>query len=260
MNETNLVQSVDRALRIIEFLAENPTGAGITEISKSLGLSKGTVHRLISTLKERDFAYQSSNTELYRLSYKILYLYNCISNNIDMFKVSRPIIRKFADKVDASVHLATLDEKRSNIVYIDRIEPMNSQKLFVMSSRVGKKAPCYCTAAGKMLLSQYSDDEIRDIMKGEEYKTYTDKTIKNIDEFLEEIHKVRKQGYALDENEYDHGIICISIPIYNSNGKIDFTMSVTDLILYTKVEELINLKDQLDEVSRKVSNAINYII
>ena len=259
MNETNLVQSVDRALRIIEFLAENPTGAGITEISKSLGLSKGTVHRLISTLKERDFAYQSSNTELYRLSYKILYLYNCISNNIDMFKVSRPIIRKFADKVDATVHLATLDEKRSNIVYIDRIEPMNSQKLFVMSSRVGKKAPCYCTAAGKMLLSQYSDDEIRDIMNGEEYKTYTDKTIKNIDEFLEEIHKVRKQGYALDENEYDHGIICISIPIYNSNGKIDFTMSVTDLILYTKVEELINLKDQLDEVSRKVSNAINYI-
>ena len=246
MNETNLVQSVDRALRIIEFLAENPTGAGITEISKSLGLSKGTVHRLISTLKERDFAYQSSNTQLYRLSYKILYLYNCISNNIDMFKVSRPIIRKFADKVDATVHLATLDEKRSNIVYIDRIEPMNSQKPFVMSSRVGKKAPCYCTAAGKILLSQYSDDEIRDIMKGEEYKTYTDKTIKNIDEFLE-------------ENEYDHGIICISIPIYNSNGKIDFTMSVTDLILYTKAEELINLKDQLDEVSRKVSNAINYI-
>ena len=232
MNETNLVQSVDRALRIIEFLAENPTGAGITEISKSLGLSKGTVHRLISTLKERDFAYQSSNTQLYRLSYKILYLYNCISNNIDMFKVSRPIIRKFADKVDATVHLATLDEKRSNIVYIDRIEPMNSQKPFVMSSRVGKKAPCYCTAAGKMLLSQYSDDEIRDIMKGEEYKTYTDKTIKNIDEFLEEIHKVRKQGYALDENEYDHGIICISIPIYNSNGKIDFTMSVTDLMKF----------------------------
>ena len=259
MNETNLVQSVDRALRIIEFLAENPTGAGITEISKSLGLSKGTVHRLISTLKERDFAYQSSNTELYRLSYKILYLYNCISNNIDMFKVSRPIIRKFADKVDATVHLATLDEKRSNIVYIDRIEPMNSQKPFVMSSRVGKKAPCYCTAAGKMLLSQYSDDEIRDIMKGEEYKTYTDKTIKNIDEFLEEIHKVRKQGYALDENEYDHGIICKSIPIYNSNDKIDFAMSVTGLILYTKAEELINLKDQLDEVSRKVSNAINYI-
>ena len=259
MNETNLVQSVDRALRIIEFLAENPTGAGITEISKSLGLSKGTVHRLISTLKERDFAYQSSNTELYRLSYKILYLYNCISNNIDMFKVSRPIIRKFADKVDATVHLATLDEKRSNIVYIDRIEPMNSQKPFVMSSRVGKKAPCYCTAAGKMLLSQYSDDEIRDIMKGEEYKTYTDKTIKNIDEFLEEIHKVRKQGYALDENEYDHGIKCISIPMYNSDGKIDFAMSVTGLILYTKAEELINLKDQLDEVSRKVSNAINYI-
>ena len=259
MNETNLVQSVDRALRIIEFLAENPTGAGITEISKSLGLSKGTVHRLISTLKERDFAYQSSNTQLYRLSYKILYLYNCISNNIDMFKVSRPIIRKFADKVDATVHLATLDEKRSNIVYIDRIEPMNSQKPFVMSSRVGKKAPCYCTAAGKMLLSQYSDDEIRDIMKGEEYKTYTDKTIKNIDEFLEEIHKVRKQGYALDENEYDHGIICISITIYNSNDKIDFAMSVTGLILYTKAEELINLKDQLDEVSRKVSNAINYI-
>ena len=259
MNETNLVQSVDRALRIIEFLAENPTGAGITEISKSLGLSKGTVHRLISTLKERDFAYQSSNTQLYRLSYKILYLYNCISNNIDMFKVSRPIIRKFADKVDATVHLATLDEKRSNIVYIDRIEPMNSQKPFVMSSRVGKKAPCYCTAAGKILLSQYSDDEIRDIMKGEEYKTYTDKTIKNIDEFLEEIHKVRKQGYALDENEYDHGIICISIPIYNSIGKIDFAMSVTVLILYTKAEELIKLKDQLDEVSRKLSNAINYI-
>ena len=118
MNETNLVQSVDRALRII-VLAENPTGAGITEISKSLGLSKGTVHRLISTLKERDFAYQSSRSNCRILAIR-LYLYNCISNNIDMFKVSRPIIRKFADKVDATVHLATLDEKRSNIVYIDK--------------------------------------------------------------------------------------------------------------------------------------------
>lgn len=259
MKDTNLVQSVDRALNILEFLAENPKGAGITEISKSIGLSKATVHRLISTLKGRDFVTQSENTELYTLSYKMLYLSNSISSNLDIFKVSRPIITKFADDVDATVHISTLDDSRSNIIYIDKIEPTSSNKTFIMSSKVGKKAPCYCTAAGKVLLSQYSDEKIKEIMKEEKYTIYTERTIKNIDEFLEEIHLVRKQGYALDKHEYDNGIICISIPIYGLNGKIDFAMSVTGLILYTTIDELISLTDSLHVISKEISNILKYL-
>lgn len=259
MKDTNLVQSVDRALNILEFLAEHPKGAGITEISNSIGLSKATVHRLISTLKGRDFVSQSENTDLYSLSYKLLYLSNAISTNLDIFKVSRPIIQNFADEVDATVHLSTLDDSRSNIIYIDKIEPTNSNKSFVMSSKVGKKAPCYCTAAGKVLLSQYSDDEIRQIMKNEEYKIYTEKTIKNIDEFLQEIHTVKEQGYALDKHEYDNGIICICVPIYGLNGKIEFAMSVTGLIIYTTVEELVSLKDSLYNISKEISNTLKYL-
>lgn len=259
MSDTNLVQSVDRALSILEFLAENPKGAGITEISKSTGLSKATVHRLISTLKGREFVYQSPNTEDYALGYKMLYLSNSVSSNIDIFKVSRPIIRKFADAVDATVHMSVLDDTKTNIIYIDKIEPTSSNKTFIMSSKVGKKAPCYCTAAGKLLLSQYSDNKIKEIMKDEQYQIYTDKTIKNIDEFLEEIHRVREQGYALDKHEYDNGIICISIPIYGANGTIDYAMSVTGLIIYTTVEDLIGLKDYLDRVSSEISNTIKYL-
>ncbi|MCR8744827.1 IclR family transcriptional regulator [Romboutsia lituseburensis] len=259
MTDTNLVQSVDRALSILEYLGEYHNGAGITEISKALGLSKATVHRLITTLKIKDFVRQSEDNEQYFLSFKLLYLSNCISTKLDIFKISRPIITKFADDVDATVHLSILDDTRTNIVYVDKIEPTNSNKIFVMSSKVGKKAPCYCTAAGKLLLSQYSDDEIRDIMKDVDYKVYTEKTIKNTDEFIEEIHEVRKQGYALDKHEYDSGIICISIPIYDKNGNINLAMSVTGLIIYTTTDDLIALKSSLSDISSEISNIIKYL-
>ncbi|RDY26868.1 IclR family transcriptional regulator [Romboutsia weinsteinii] len=259
MNDNNLVQSVDRALSILEVLADFPNGAGITEISKSLGLSKATVHRLISTLKSRDFVNQSRDTEQYHLGYKLLYLSNCVSKNMDIFKVSRPIISRFADTVDATVHLSTLDDSNTNIIYVDKIEPSNSNKTFVMSSKVGKKAPCYCTAAGKLLLSDYSDEEIREIMKDVDFKIHTERTIKNIDEFIDEVHEVREKGYALDKHEYDSGIICISMPIYGSNGKIQLAMSVTGLIIYSTVEDLIGLKDSLGKVSKEISNTIKYL-
>ncbi|MBO3444774.1 IclR family transcriptional regulator [Clostridium sp. CCUG 7971] len=259
MNDNNLVQSVDRALSITEFLAECPNGAGITDISKALGLSKATVHRLISTLKSRDFVTQSKNTEQYYLGYRLLYLSSCVSKNTDIFKVSRPIISSFADKVDATVHLSVLDDTRTNIIYVDKIEPTNSNKTFVMSSKVGKKAPCYCTAAGKLLLSNYSDEEIREIMKDVNFEIYTQKTIKNIDEFIEEIHEVREKGYALDKHEYDSGIICISMPIYGSGGKMELAMSVTGLIIYSTVEDLIDLKEPLGKVSTEISNTIKYL-
>ncbi|WP_042272891.1 IclR family transcriptional regulator [[Clostridium] dakarense] len=259
MNDNNLVQSVDRALSILESLAEYPNGAGITEISKSLGLSKATVHRLISTLKSRDFVTQSKNTDQYYLGYKLLYLSSCVSNNMDIFKVSRPIISHFADKVDATVHLSILDDTCTNIIYLDKIEPTNSNKTFVMSSKVGKKAPCYCTAAGKLLLSSYSDEEIREIMKDVDFKIHTERTIKNIDEFIEEIHEVREKGYALDKHEYDSGIICISMPIYGNGGKIELAMSVTGLIIYSTIEDLIALKEPLGKVSKEISDTIKYL-
>lgn len=259
MSDNNLVQSVDRALSILEFLAENPNGAGITEISKSLSLSKTTVHRLISTLKSKDFVNQSENTEQYSLSYKVMYLSNCVSKNLDVFKVARPIITSFSDEVDAAVHLSILDDSKANIIYVDKIEPTNSNKTFIMSSKVGKKAPCYCTAAGKILISQLKDDEIREIMKDVDFKIYTERTIKNTDEFIEEIHRVREQGYALDSHEYDSGIICISMPIYGKDGKIELAMSVTGLIIYTSIEELIGLKDSLGKVSNEITNVIKYL-
>ncbi|MPQ44078.1 IclR family transcriptional regulator [Clostridium tarantellae] len=256
MSDKNLVQSVERALNILETLAEHPKGYGITQISKDLGLSKATVHRLISTLKSKNFVHQSEDSEQYMLGYKVLYLSNCLTRNLDLIKVSHDYIQKFSNEVDETVHLSTLDENLNNIVYIDKIEPEKSKKSFIMSSKIGKTAPAYCTAAGRLLLSQYTDEKIKEILKNQEFKSFTLTTPKNIDEVIKEIHYARLNGYAFDNMEYDDGVICISVPILGNNNRIVAAMSVSGLSIYSTKNDLLKLKPLLDTISSQITTIL----
>lgn len=257
-NNNNFVQSVERALDILETLAENPKGYGVTQISKDLNLSKTTVHRLISTMKNKSFVSQPPNSDQYILGSKILYLSSCLTNSMDIVSISRPYIQEFVDKVDETVHLSVLDETYTNIVYIDKIKPVNPKKSVSMSSRIGKKVPLYCTASGKVILSQFDDNKIRDIMKDIEFIPYTPKTLTDIEGFIKEIHEVRKTGYALDNMEHEDGIRCISVPIFNRNKEIITAMSLSGLVIYNELETMLSLKEDLESIAKVISSLLGY--
>lgn len=258
-NDTsNLVQSIERALNILDTLAEYNNGCGIIELSKELELSKATVHRLLATLKYKGYVIQNPETEKYMLSTKMLYLASSVTNSMDIIKTSKPYIQAFANKVGEVLHLCIADETVENIIYVDKIHPNNPRHSISMSSQVGKKAPTFCTASGKLILSQYSDDEIKEMLKDIPFTKYTNNTLENMDNLLKEINEIRKKQYALDNVEYDNGIICIAVPVYDANKKIIAAISLSSVTLFYSMDELLNFRDDMSNLGVMVSKLLGY--
>jgi IclR family KDG regulon transcriptional repressor len=258
LSNSNLVQSVERAIDILDCLSEHPKGYGIGEMSKKLGLSKSTIHRIITTLKHKEYVAQNKENDKYQLGIKVLGLSSSIINNMDLIDIAKPYINDFANKVDEVIHLCLPDESYSNIIYVDKVSPENTSRTIRMSSSIGKKAPIYCTASGKLLLSQYSDDKIKEILKDVDFVKYTENTITDIDTFLEEIQKIRKNSYALDNVEYDTAVICIAVPIFDRTNKMVAATSLSSVTLFNNMEDLLKYKNEFMDIAKNISKLLGY--
>lgn len=259
LNNSNLVQSIERALDILDCLAEHSKGCGIGELSKNLGLSKSTIHRIISTLKHKEYVTQNKENDKYQLGIKILGLSASLINNMDLVDIAKPYINEFANAVGEVIHLSLPDESYSNIIYVDKVKPENTSRTISMSSSIGKKAPIYCTAAGKLLLSQYPDDKIKELLKNIEFVRYTKNTIVSIDTLLDEIHEIRKSLYALDNAEYDNAVVCIAVPIFDRSNKIIAAISLSSVTLFNNLNDLLKYKDQFTSISKSISKLMGYM-
>lgn len=255
----NLVQSVERAIDILDCLAQYPKGCGIGELSKNLGLSKSTIHRIISTLKYKKYVTQNKDNDKYQLDIKVLNLSAAMTSSMDLINIARPYIHEFANKVDEVIHLCIADESFSNIIYVDKVSSENSSRNITMSSSIGKKAPIYCTASGKLLLSQYSDDKIKELLKDTQFIKYTENTITDINVFLDEIHNIRENSYALDNIEYDTGVICIAVPIFDRTNKIIAATSLSSVTLFNTLDDLLKYKNDFMKVANNISKLMGYI-
>jgi DNA-binding IclR family transcriptional regulator len=258
LNNSNLVQSIERAIDILDCLAQHPKGCGIGELSKHLDLSKSTIHRILTTLRHKEYVSQNKENDKYQLGIKVLGLSTSIINNMDFIDIAKPYINEFANKVGEVIHLSIPDESFSNIIYVDKVTPENNGRSIIMSSNIGKKAPIYCTASGKLLLSQHSDDKIKELLKDVTFVKYTENTITSIDILLDEIHEIRKNSYALDNIEHDNAVICMAVPIFDKTNKIIAAISLSMVTLFNNMEDLLKYKNQFMNVAKSISKLMVY--
>jgi IclR family transcriptional regulator, KDG regulon repressor len=252
----NLVQSVDRAIAIMEVLAEEVEGCGVTLISKATGLHKSTVHRLLGTLMSKGYVEQDIDNDNYKLGTKILYLASSVLDRMDIRSVSKPYIRELSEDTKEVVHLSILDGNEA--VYIDKVESTRGNSVR-MHSQIGKRVPLYCTAAGKILLSWETDEKVRQLLKGTEFIKYMPNTIDNIEDFVSELDKVRRQGYAMDNIEHEEGIRCMAAPVYDRKGKVAAAVSISGPIFYITEERVPVLKDKMLRTCKHISYQLGFI-
>ncbi len=253
MVQKERVQSVERALVILEIVAEND-GISLTEISKTAGLNKATVHRLLSTLISMGYVEQNEKTSHYEITFKLFQLGNNKVEQIDSFKIARSYISELSNKIEETVHLVIEDNKE--VVYIDKFEPSNV--LFRMHSRVGKRAPMYCTAVGKALLSHYTDEIIKEVWDNSEIKQLTPHTLTEFEPFMEEIAHVRSNRYAVDNEENEMGIYCIASVFYNHKGIVEGAFSISIPMARFKEKDPNFYIEKSLEYSTKISLALGY--
>lgn len=248
------VQSLERALTLLNILSDHPDGIQISRLAEKTGLSKSTIHRLLSTLLNMKYVTQDPKTEKYGLGYQVLYLSRNMTANSGLISSARPILELLCEDINETIHLCV--EDNSEVVYIDKIE---SSQTIRMYSRIGSRNPMYCTGVGKILLSGMNEEEFKQATVSIDFFKKTAKTIDSLEELQKEIERVKKQQYALDNIENEEGIRCIAAPICDFSGKIVASFSVSGPVHRITMERIHDeLIRKMRETSKKISQQLGY--
>ncbi|MDK2799211.1 MAG: IclR family transcriptional regulator, regulon repressor [Clostridiales bacterium] len=247
------VQTLDRALDILELLAIQRTGMGVTQIANLLGLHKSTVHRLLNALGERGYVEKNIDFGTYQLGLKVVEISSIHLNSIELKTEAAPYLRKLASESTQPVHLATFVD--GEVTYIEKVETFNTIRMY---SQIGKRVPVHCTAVGKALLTGLSDNEIEDILKKYDLRQFTSNTLKSIEEILKQVKEAKQRGWAVDDEEHEEGIRCIAAPIYDYRGKVIAAVSTSgskNIISKTRDSEI---SEYVVEAAQKISKRMGY--
>jgi DNA-binding IclR family transcriptional regulator len=217
-----VVKVVVKAAAVIDLLAESDVPMSLTALSKRLGIARSTLHGILATLINVGYVCKEERSGDYRLGLRLFEIGNKISQKIDERKVAKPYMRALSEKTGETVHLAVLQD--GEVLYINKQESNNSIRIITES---GLKLPAHCTGVGKALLSGLSDEQIRQVAEKKGLAKYTETTVTDIGILLKEIEKIRKQGYASDQQEFMIGLRCVAIPIRNMSGKVVCAISIS---------------------------------
>lgn len=253
--ENETVQAVVRALTILEVLAEIGTPVTVTELAKKVGLKMTTVHRLLTTLLVRGFVEQDNQTMRYKLGIKAFEIGNSALHSLDVRTVARPYLKELVEKVNETVNLALFDN--GEVVYIDQLESTNIV-IVKMFARIGSRGAAYCTGSGKVLLAGVPEEEFKIFLDNVELQPYTPSTITDKARLIEEIAKIRKQGYAVDDAERDEGVCCIAAPIKNHDGRTIAAISISGPNTRVNPDHLDEFILAVKETARQISKRLGY--
>jgi DNA-binding IclR family transcriptional regulator len=247
-----MVQSLKRAIQIIEVISESKE-IGIRELSRKTGLSRSTVHRLISTLEELGLLVQNQTTQKYHLSFKLFKLGSKAINQYDLKFIASPILEKLMLEVKESVVLGLLDN--GEVIYVDkRSFPQEIQ----FASNVGSRAPIHCTSVGKAILTYLPEEEQLQILHKEKLKSYTKNTITSITELKEELNLIKTRGYSIDNEECFLGVVSVAAPIFDFSKKVIGSVAIVGLTLNITCENVPVLGNVVLRAAKEISFRLGY--
>lgn len=216
------VQTLDRALDIIELLSTEREGLGVTDIGFRLGLHKSTVHRLLSALGERGYIEKDPKYGRYKLGLKFVEISGLFLSKLELKTEAMPYLRNLAQITGQPVHLAILSGK--DAIYIEKVEVLNSIRMY---SQIGKRIPVYCSAIGKVLLSGVSDETLDKLLGDIDFQPFTPHTLTCKEGLKQEVKRARQNGWAIDNCEHEEDIRCIAAPVRDYTGKIIAAVSTS---------------------------------
>ena len=249
---SGFIQSVDRALTILEYFSKDRPEAGVSDIARGLHLNKSTAFGLLCTLERRGYVEQNPDNGRYRLGLRTLELGNAKLAGFDVAGVAHPVLSGLVDQLGETAHLAVYD--RGEVVYIDKVEADNTLKI---SSFVGKRNPSYCTGVGKCLLAFQPAAEIERVI-GNGLIARTGKTIVDPEAFRAELARVRAEDRARDDEEFAEGLICSASPLRDSSGLVCAAISVSAPTIRSDPERVAFVDRAVSEAAKAISKALGY--
>ena len=246
-----MLESADRVLRVLEVFSPAQRDLTLSEIADRLKLPKSSVHRLLTVLIAHQFIERDPATRHYRLGIRLFEIGSTVIHERGL-QSAHPVVEELAAGTGETCHLAVLSGVEA--VYVYKIEGASS---IIMSSRVGGRAPCYCTSIGKVLLA-WAGSEVFEQVVAAGLHPPTPNGISTRERLAAELEKVRARGYALDVEEYELGLCCISAPLRDHTGSVIAALGLAGPRARLSRRRLTELAPTLIAAATRVSRSLGY--
>src|ERR1700688_1351608 len=249
------VQSVDRALLIIETLAEDDEGYRLSDLAVRSGLSTSTVHRLLATLEKRRFVQFDRYESKWHVGAQSFAVGATFTRRRNFTAQAMPFLRKLRDQTRETANLAGVDD--GFIIVLTRME---SREIMRSLTKVGGRVAMVASGVGKAVLATYSDQDVQASISRQGMPRLTEKSIVRPGELFKELETIRRQGYAVDDEEARMGLRCVAAVVYNDCGEPLAAISVSGMTSRVTDDRLPALGTVVREVAAELTVALGGVM
>ncbi len=246
------IRVLDRCFDVLELLAQSQRPMTLAEISKKSQISKSTAYRLLRDLNNRHYVEKDKNNA-YTIGVKLYEIVSTHINGLELQTEAKPILSTLREELELTVHLGILQE--SDVVYIEKLEMYPATKVY---AKVGQRSPAYCSSMGKCLLSCLSGEELEDVLEDLVFQPFTHNTIQSAWELKQHLRMVRRQGWAMDNEEFLEGKRCIGTPVFDYKGDAIASISASGTVAMITDERIPVIVEKLKEAALAISRRMGY--
>lgn len=249
--EPALVQSVDRAITILEILTRD--SAGITEIAAELGVHKSTASRLVHTLHARQLVEQDGERGKFSIGMAMLRFAGAVTGPLDIVQVGNAVCEDLAERLGETVNVAVLDSA-------DAINVSQARGTSAVAAQnwIGQRTPSHATASGKVLLAHVPPVELDDLLDGE-LVSYTARTVTDSQKLRESLKKIAEDGYATCIEELEPGLHAIAVPVFGSDEEVIAAISASGPAYRLSKKRIPEVVEELRRGARELSGQVAYV-
>jgi len=244
------VRVLHKMLDILEILKSRDSGYTLTDLTRSVALPKATVYRILSTLEKRGYLDRSPGNA-YRLAAKMFDLQRQDSLEQTLNRVAQPVIERLVESYKETVNLGVLNA--GEVVVINTLEsPLGIR----MASKIGNRRYLHTTALGKCFLAGLSDKDIARMIRVKGLPRLTENTITTKTGLMAEIERVRKAGYAIDDQENELDGRCIGAPVIDAEARVLAAVSISGPVFRMEMSRAKSLAPALKAACAEIAEAV----
>lgn len=247
------MKSVKKAIDVLEALAKEENGIGVSQLGRQLNLPKSTIHEILSAFKGGRFVDQNPEDKKYHLGLRIFELGNIVQSQLQLRKIAHPYLYNLSRKTNETTYLVVLEGNRT--VYIDCVEStarLRAHPVF------GDRVPLHCGSLGKAIMAFLPEEKINKIIYKDGLERFTENTITDPQVLRRELEKVRKRGYAIDNMEHEEGICCVGAPIRNHQNEVFAAISISGPCQRFTSKNVKEMALSVMQAAREISAKLGY--
>ncbi len=243
------LHTIDRAIAILDMIGASNRPLRLSALSRRMSLHKSTAHRVLKVL-ERSALIQRTRDNRYYLGLKLYELGTRAIEQIEFRSRFQQLCEQLSAQVGETVYLSVLQQ--TSVVYLDKFEP---QSKLSISSKTGTSRPVYCTSMGKAMLAFQPPDVAEHIISRIRFVPYTQKTLHSREALRQTLEKVRRRGYAIDDQEGEIGLRCVGAPVLNEKNVAIAAVGVSGYASQITAETVGYIAEKLTRCCREISGS-----